>query len=373
MKKSIYYSLIIGMIFQLFSCGNQGEKVVHIHQYDEKKQLNQQIAYLDEIIDDDDENAHAYFLKAKLYAQKNDYDQALKVIKTAINIEPKFPNYYLLQGELFYKVKNWEKALEATSNAEELGMQQIEMYEMLAKIHTELKQTTDAEHYINRISQLDPFNYNLNFLRAMNSYYVSDTLYAVRRFQLAIKDQLNTQECLVYLAKIHLARKEYASAITQIDKAIELIDNPVELICLKSQVIRDQGLVDSSYSLLVEAWEQDTLNKRLVLEIANINSEMERYWTGLFYLDKLVNDSSFNVELLRGDLHFKLRNYTISSTHYQKALQFQKETEYISEQLGQIDWKLNYRKMQRTIRDSIKEVENTPSTDEPLEVPEDSL
>ena len=100
MKKSIYYSLIIGMIFQLFSCGNQGEKVVHIHQYDEKKQLNQQIAYLDEIIDDDDENAHAYFLKAKLYAQKTsqDLDHLLMNLKDPLHLQEMQDKLLLIQA-----------------------------------------------------------------------------------------------------------------------------------------------------------------------------------------------------------------------------------------------------------------------------------
>ena len=79
------------------------------------------------------------------------------------------------------------------------------------------------------------------------------------------------------------------------------------------------------------------------------------------------------MELLRADLHFKLKNYTISSKHYQKALLFEKETEYISEQLGLIDWRLKYKKIQRTIRDSVKKVENIPSSTNSVLALKDSL
>lgn len=363
MKQILY--LLSAFLF-LVACDKRGEKVIHIHQYNDNY-FEQQLAYLDELIDDD-ENSHAYFLKAKLYRDHDEYSKALVEVQKAIKLEPNFPNYYFLQGQIFYKQKSWKKALDVISKAEKLGMKQIELYELLAKIHTELQHITDAEQYINRISQLDPDNYNLNFLRAINSYYVSDTLYAVRRFELAIKDSLNIEECLYYLAKIHVARKQYDQAIIKIDKVINRLENPIELYLLKAKMIEQQGFVDSAFVLYKEAWTLDTLHQGLNQQLAKLVYQKKYYDSTLYYIEKLKNDSSFDNHLLRADAYFGLRDYSTSTEYYQKALLYERETEYISRQLSRIEWRINYRKKQQFVKDSIQKlVQNN------LEVKKDSL
>lgn len=364
MKQILY---LLSAFLLLIACNERGEKVVHIHQYNDNY-FEQQLAYLDELIDDDDENAHAYFLKAKLYIDNKEYSKALIEVEKAIKLEPNFPNYYFLQGQIFYKQQAWKKALDVISKAEKLGMKQIELYELLAKIHTELQHTTDAEQYINRISQLDPDNYNLNFLRAINSYYVSDTLYAVRRFELAIKDSLNIEECLHYLAKIHIARKQYDQAIIKIDKVINRLDNPIDFFLLKAEMIEQQGFVDSAFVLYKESWKLDTLHQGINQHLAKLVYQRKDYDSTLYYLVKLKNDSSFDNHLLRADAYFGLRDYPNSIEYYQKALLYERETEYISRQLSRIEWRINYRKKQEFAKDSIQK-----SIDNKLKIKKDSL
>jgi tetratricopeptide (TPR) repeat protein len=212
----------------------------------------------------------------------------------------------------------------------------------------------------------------LNFLRAINSYHVSDTLYAIRRFQLAIKDELNIEECLQYLAKIHLARKEYDQAILKINQAIDKIDQPVELLYLKAKVVEQQGFPDSAYVMLKNAWKYDTLHKELNSELANLTYQQAKFDSSLYYLDKLGKDTSFNIQVLKGDIYFGLRDYPLSTEYYQKALLFQKETDYISRQLDRIDWRINYNKKQRAKRDSIASAKQAQPTNL-VETPKDSL
>ena len=107
MKQLFYF---VSLLFFMFSCDQRGEKVVHIHKYEDNQYFRQQLRYLNELIDDDDENTHAYFLKAKLYQNNRQYAKALVEIDKAIKLQANFPNYYYLQGEIFYKQKEWKKA-----------------------------------------------------------------------------------------------------------------------------------------------------------------------------------------------------------------------------------------------------------------------
>ncbi|MCP4520783.1 MAG: hypothetical protein GY827_03665 [Cytophagales bacterium] len=350
------------LIFLIFACKQGGEKVVHIRQYDAKEQLRQQLLYLDEVMEDDESNTQAYFLKAKLYENNRQYKLALEWINKAIQRNNSTANYHFLKSRLLYKQKNYDKALVSALNAEGLGMSYIELYELLAKINTELKQTTDAERYINRISQLDPYNYNLNLLRAINSYHASDTVYAIRRFQLAIRDSLNIEECVQYLAKIHLARKEFKEAYQKITALSEKVKDPTELYYLQGKIVAGQGFADSAYIYYYKAWKLDTLHQELVLDLAMLNVERENFDSTLYYLNKVEEDSTFNLFKVKADAYFGLRDYPKSTECYQKALLFEQETDYITRQLARIEWRINYNNKQRAIRDSASRVEQPVET-----------
>ena len=78
---------------------------MYIHQYDEGQYFIHQLNYLNELLDDDDENPHIYFLKAKLYKEKQDYPNAFKQINEAIQLQASFPDYHFFRGQLFYRQK----------------------------------------------------------------------------------------------------------------------------------------------------------------------------------------------------------------------------------------------------------------------------
>ena len=91
------------------------------------------LAWVDEVIQDEPDNAEAYYRRAALLLQQNKTNNALASIRKAIEIDKDIPAYHLISARaLLLKGQNRE-AVRAAKLARSKGGDLIEIYDILAE------------------------------------------------------------------------------------------------------------------------------------------------------------------------------------------------------------------------------------------------
>ena len=121
-----------------------------------KREPDEAVARLKKALELNPKHLNAAFLLTQLYASKNDFDSAIKVL---LDIEPYYPNSARVKhriGKYFFRQKKYERAYRYFLRAEKLEKNSADLYIDMARACKRLGKERLATIYVKRAIDLNP-------------------------------------------------------------------------------------------------------------------------------------------------------------------------------------------------------------------------
>lgn len=209
------------------------------------KEYSAALNLLDKITEKRSRADEAYFLKAKVYTETENFKQAEKEIDKAVRIEDDNASYFKLKAEVELWNKNPKKALKSIQKALVIDATEIDSYKTLVKVYVALEHFDQAMEYIELLLSLQPSNENLKlagevYARANN--YLS----ALKVINQCIKNEKYNPDLYLFRANIYLKTKTYKFAEKDYSMALDFYPYNGEIYYLRGLSRHQQGLTDEA-------------------------------------------------------------------------------------------------------------------------------
>lgn len=149
---------------------------------------------LTELISTDSFNAERYYQRAMLYYKVNQYALAQSDVEEAIKISQEIPSFYLLRANIFAKINEYKKAIEDLKIAEEKGIDQREIFMLMAMMYEREGDHLMAVNYYDREIETNPQNGMAFYLKALCLRVINQNEEACNSLKKAIDLQITLAE-----------------------------------------------------------------------------------------------------------------------------------------------------------------------------------
>ncbi|TFG23771.1 MAG: tetratricopeptide repeat protein [Promethearchaeota archaeon] len=179
--------------------------------------------------------------KAKLEISEKKYDQAIHDCEKAIELDSTFIDAYYYIGLANIQKENFDQSIASFNKAIGLKNDHAESWNQLGYAHERKNEFENAIKAYNRAIEINPnfaeAYYNLgNVLKITGSH--ND---AIDAYQKATKFDQNLTLAWLFLAAVFIEKKDYANAITNIEKALDV--KPEIADTLKSLIDKFKGII----------------------------------------------------------------------------------------------------------------------------------
>jgi tetratricopeptide (TPR) repeat protein len=192
-------------------------------------------------------------LAAKIHSQRRDYDESVEHLEQACRLEPNNYQHFLGLGSALLAVpvddqELSERAINAFEKAADLAPDSTEAWMLLAEAYSNAGLLSKASGCCERAMTLAPDQPAPLILRAEIALQASDPQEAYNRLQSAMslpvdsKTQPDAQQILL-LARVLDQLNRPGEALTELEKALEQVSEPLPLLLERVHLIRrSQGM-----------------------------------------------------------------------------------------------------------------------------------
>ncbi|MBN2893152.1 MAG: tetratricopeptide repeat protein [Bacteroidales bacterium] len=188
--------------------------------YDFDKPL-EALENLNQIIDSYKSFHKAYYLKALILAQNNNYKDAVKALDNAIKYSSNNANYYLLRADYFAILKKWNNSLsdyEATLNYNPLL---VEVYYKIALVYAQKNMYITALENINYYTNIFYQNTEALFDEAKINYDAGNFLQTIKIMNKLIEAKPANAEYYSLRGKAFLSSNSFDLAFNDLAQALD--------------------------------------------------------------------------------------------------------------------------------------------------------
>lgn len=344
----IYYYLIIGVLI-FSSCDKQYSRHP-LHEAPEESAVYQQAALkaLNEMIEDHPDNPDAYFKKAQLHLQSEEYEQALLNSRKAIGLDGQNPHYYELLAEVHYAQKDTEQAennaMKAISLAENKGLRAIEAYRLLSVLAFEAEATEKAIDYINQAISLAPYRGEIYFQRGKIYLQAGDTTEALSNMNRALEDPETAPQFYSEMAELYKLTRQYDKALLLLDKQQQSMPESKGPAFRKAALLTEMDRTDEALAILRRLVREDTTFVQGYYQLGLTKYTGSRYDSALYFADRALQLDADNKEamLLKGRIYDKRGKFYSARNEFQKILELDPEYKLAEEELRKVQRKIAY-------------------------------
>ncbi|WKN44673.1 tetratricopeptide repeat protein [Tunicatimonas pelagia] len=297
------------------------------------------LASVDEIIQDEPENADAYYHRAELLLQQNKANNALASIRKALEINGDEPAYHLASARaLLLKGQNRE-AVRAAQLARSKGGERIDIYDILAEANINSNYFEEALHYSDSALRYAPKNPQNYFRKGKALVMLGDTLAAEQNLLKSL--ELGAEAVAVYgvLVDFYMNTGDYKRAKSYMEKILEQPKNATDsrLLLQQARILRKTGYEDSARVILYQIKTQTRTPVVLVLrELQNLYYKDRRYDSAAHYSRQLLaiqsDDKQAMLTLAR--VQNKRYNYSRAIEQYEAILELDSMQQYSIHQIA---------------------------------------
>jgi tetratricopeptide (TPR) repeat protein len=160
---------------------------------------------------------------AKLYAQYNETEEALKEYVLLIKSQPEAAEYYYQAGLLFSKRNRADLAEQYLKKAISLSPKDARLYYELGVLLCESKKVKEAGATLDEALRLDPTNSKVHFYLGKVYKDAKDYSGALACFEKAARDQAFKGRALVETGSCYMSLKMLDKAVPELERAVSVI------------------------------------------------------------------------------------------------------------------------------------------------------
>ncbi|MGB3589864.1 MAG: tetratricopeptide repeat protein [Tunicatimonas sp.] len=334
LKSTVGHIAILGT---LIACTSQENyNIPEVPTFDEEY-YTYALASVDEIIQDEPENADAHYHRAELLLQQSKANNALASIRKAIELNDDEPTYHLISARaLLLKGQNRE-AVRAAKLARSKGGEPIDIYDILAEASISSNYFEDALHYSDSALVYAPKNPQNYFRKGKALVMLGDTLAAEQNLLKSLN--LGADAVAVYgvLVDFYMNTDDYERAKLYMEKILQQPKNATDsrLLLQQARILRKTGYEDSARVVLYQVKAQ-TRTPVVLRELQNLHYQDRRYDSAAYYsrqlLDLQEDDKQAMLTLAR--VQNKRYNYSRAIEQYEAILELDSMQQYSTHQIA---------------------------------------
>ncbi|MCE7060524.1 lipopolysaccharide assembly protein LapB [Dyadobacter sp. CY343] len=283
---------------------------------------NDAVLSLTELINRGIDSDINYFKRARIYFEREQYNEALDDINESIYEQDNVSDYFLLRGRINRELGKIDNALEDAQRAEALQQSSPELYVLLADILQAKNRFGESVGYLNQALKMAPYDGPAYYVKGMLQARQGDSLSALASLDYAIN--VNPRMLRAYQQSILLLRrlKNIEKALQVNQKAIESFPNDPNLHYEQGQIFVAMARPDTALFSFQKAVSLSPDYEDALLQIANIGIQLKAYQKAIPALLKLVKKKPQSKEInnMLGLCYEKNYDYENAKTYYSTAL-----------------------------------------------------
>ncbi len=317
---------LIGIICIISAC-NQKETRYKIP---ETPAFNQEyyqkaLTVVNEALEDDPDNADAYFKKSSILLAIQQPDNALANIDKAISLAGSNPDYSLIKIRAHANAGEMQEAFKEAQTAIKTGNASEELYSIVAEGNLQDENYRQAIRYANAAIALNPKSGENYYRKGMAYAAISDTASAATQFLQSLENGKPPEAVYGALVKMYIDFDNYQQAYQYLGKMD--LENDIQMQFQKARILRRVGQTDSAtvlfYSFLNQPEKLSEIGEISVYkELKDIYTEASLYDSTLFYAEKILaldeNDKETMIDIAR--VYDRRRAYAQSVEAYNRIL-----------------------------------------------------
>ncbi len=281
--------IVLGGWF-LTACSHEPtQQIPALPEFNEDAYYEYALAAVDEVLEEEPENAEALYQKARLLLKHGQTNASLAHIRQAIEANSREPNYRLVRAAgLIEKGRNRE-AFQEAKNAAKRGLSSLSTYELLAQASLQSNYFEDALKYSDSAIALAPRSY-ANYLRKGRAAAQSGHI-AIAEKSLLQGLKLGATGGDVYgeLVGLYMTSQDYRKARVYMDKMLAQGPANNQVRFQQARILRMTGQADSAQTILYRLRSDSTfVHTPVFRELSELYFQKQRYDSSLHYARRVL-------------------------------------------------------------------------------------
>ena len=284
-----YYLYLLIALLNVACSSEPAHQIPELPDFDEASYYEYALASLNEVLEEDPENAEALYQRSKLLLKRGETNQALSSIREAVDIEGNNPDFRLTSAQaLLQKGRNREAVREARTALNQ-GGRALAGYELLAEANLNSNYFAEAIRYSDSALALAPRHHQNYYRKGTAAARTQDTVTAEENLLKSLT--LGAEGTLVYgvLIDMYMSNDSYAKARTYMEKMLSAgpADNRVRF--QQAKILRMTGQQDSAQAILYRLRADSTVSQTPVYrELAELYYQKRFYDSALHYAQRVI-------------------------------------------------------------------------------------
>ena len=266
-------------------------------------------------------SSELYFQKAWLLYQLA-VDGSLLAIDHALELNSEKPDYFFLKALIHKKAGQDSLALENAQQAERLGENRTELFELLAEIHFEQENYLETLNYTNQLIKVKSGDSRSFLLKSKALLGLHDTVRAEYFLREALENDNDAVQAVILAIRIFMSRLEYDTASVLLKKALIQHPGNSELILQTGDWLEADGRLDSAEDVWRRLSSRPGYQIRSWRKLSDGKYGRGQYDSARYYSDRILahrpEDLSAHLTLAR--VADKQGNFALATDQYQGIL-----------------------------------------------------
>lgn len=284
------------------------------------------LASVDEIIQDDPDNAEAYYRRAELLLQQNKTNNALASIRKAIEIDSDVPLYHLANARALLQKGQNREAVRAAKMAQSKNAPPVEVYDILAEASMNSNYYEDALQYSDSALIYSPKNPHNYFRKGKALVMLEDTLAAEKNLLKSMELGEDAVEVYGVLVDFNMKTGNYGRAKSFMDQMLAQTGakNDNRMLLQQAKILLRTGFEDSARAVLYRLKQAPSVNTIEVFrELQELHYQNRVFDSALYYaqqiLERQPSDKQSMITVAR--IQDRRRNYSQAIGQYEAILE----------------------------------------------------
>lgn len=325
-RTALFFLFLVPMV--LTSCRNNGtnNKKVGDAAAVVAASDSSNLLVINKLIRENPKSPGLFAKRAKFYADKKNYTQALNDITIALTMDSLNPGYYVSQAEYYIFNGEPNSAKKGLNICLKKFPNNTDAMLKLAEIHLYMKEYGQAKLMLKQVLPINDELSQIYFIQGLIALETNDTLGAIRNFQVTIDKEPDYYAAYIQAGKIY-SNQGNPLAIQYLKSAIDLQPKMYEAHYLLGYYYQEHGSLDEAHqeyeyiSSKIDSTQADPYYNRGYIEMVYKGNyeEAEKWFGKAIYWNPKYADAWYN----RGfsyELDGKLAK---AKSDYQKAMELE--------------------------------------------------
>jgi len=278
------YPYIFAALFVLSACQPQQQhQIPQLPDFDDSYYAHA-VEVVDEVIDQQPENAEAYYRRAELLLMQQKTNNALASIRKALEIDENEPVYHALFAEALLQKGQNREAMRAAKEALKKGGKSVELYEMMAQAALNSNYFSEALQYSDSALALAPNNPYNYFFKGKALAARRDTLAAERELLKSLDMGASQDAIYEALVDMYMNTGNFQKARFYMEKNLDVQQVNDRMRFQQAQILRRTGNPDSAALIMSEIKNSSSVNRFAInKELMELYFDKTWYDSALYY------------------------------------------------------------------------------------------